>query len=167
VRRPLVFALTPLLLAQIAHADDGAPFVNGGALVGLGLHNTGTGVVVGAEVSAGYLLDDTSQLAGAHRFASAVRMPWFGGYIDVLYDNQLGQGRGSFGPEIGYGLVGVDGGLVVAGPHEGVAARIVLTTSVVAIYARYEHIFNTAGESSFVELGLLLKYPHVFRPRAD
>ena len=166
MRRALALAFTPLL-AHVAHADDGAPFVNGGAVVGLAVHDTGTGGVVGGEISAGYLLEDTSQLAGPHRFASAARMPWFGGYLDILYDSQLGQGRGSFGPEIGYGVVGVDGGLVVGGAHEGVAARIVLTTSVVAIYARYEHVFNTAGESSFVELGVLLKYPHVFRPHAE
>jgi hypothetical protein len=155
--------LTTVALARLAHAD-GAPFVSGGATVGLALHDAGTGAVVGGELSGGWLLLDDDQIAHWHGTATAMRMPWFGGYVDTVYDAKLSQARFSFGPEIGYGPVGFDGGLVAQGPHSGIAARVVLTTAFVTLYARYDHIFDTAGESGFVELGVLLKVPHVFWP---
>lgn len=150
-----------VLLARTA-AADGVPYASGGATVGLAFHDDGTGGVFGGEVSAGYLLVDDDQLAAWKGLTSLVRTPWFGGYVDALYDTKLAQARASFGPEIGYGPIGVDAGIVAIGSHSGITGRIVVTTSVVAFYARYDHVFNTAGETGFFELGVLLKYPHAF-----
>jgi hypothetical protein len=167
-RALVAVAASPLLLVHLAHGDNGgAPYVSGGATVGLALHSAGTGGVFGGEVSAGYLLGDLAQPTDWHGLTRAAAIPWFGGYLDAVYDSQLAQARVTFGPEIGYGLVGLDGGLVVQSSHEGIAARLVVTTGVVAIYARYVHTFDTAGEANFVELGILLKYPHVFWPHAE
>jgi hypothetical protein len=158
-----VVVVAMLAFARIASAD-GVPYAAGGATVGLALHDNGTGAVVGGEVSGGFLLVDSDQLAAWQGLTSLARTPWFGGYIDALYDAKLSQARVSFGPEIGYGPIGIDAGIMAQGSHSGLTGRIVLTTSIVAIYARYDHVFNTAGESGFVELGVLLKYPYAFWP---
>jgi hypothetical protein len=70
--------------------------------------------------------------------------------------------RFSFGPEVGIGPFGIDGGAVIStldGTHGGVTGRFLLTVGVLALYGRVGGIFDSPQEGTFGEIGLLIKAP--------
>jgi hypothetical protein len=88
---------------------------------------------------------------------------WHGGYVDAIYDPRSDMARFSVGPEIGDIIAGVDGGYVLetgrGGTFHGIALRGILTVGIAALFVRVEHLFGDAPDPTFVELGLLLKFP--------
>jgi hypothetical protein len=130
-----------------------------GATLGAALHpgndDAVTGFVLGGEVS-------LTSLEWPCEGFSAEFQPWIGGYVDGLYDFGNGLGRVSTGPELGYGIFGLDGGplLQLEGDdvRMGGQVRFVLTTGFVAFYVRQGFVPD-AGIDRFTELGALLKLP--------
>lgn len=112
--------------------------------------NAARGIVVGPEIS-------------VVNFEDKHRGFWFGAYADALYDTGASQLRLSIGPEAGWALLGVDGGLVLGagngGTHAGVTMRGLLTLGVLAGYVRGGAIFDDK-HTSFAEFGVLLKIPY-------
>lgn len=87
---------------------------------------------------------------------------WYGAYVDAVYDFGADAVRASIGPEAGFMLVGVDGGLVVqrrAGRSAlGVNGRLMLSLAVVHVYVRAGAI-GEVSDGAFSEVGVLLKLP--------
>jgi hypothetical protein len=158
-----------------ARAGDGSfPFVSVGGLLSVGPHEDETGLLVGAEVSAGWFTrfadDDHNHAGDGFRFD----MPaWIGAYGDVVYDSGTGVGRATFGPEVGFLFFGIDGGLAreLGGSDRwGAAVRLSVTFPVsltppmtLSLYGRGVK-WNDAPEED-QELGLLLKYALPFSRR--
>ncbi len=92
---------------------------------------------------------------------SAIR-PIPGAYADLVYDFGSEQPRLSLGPELGYHLLGVDGGLLVAlvddRPTAGITGRTLITFAFVHLYVRGGGGFGERS-FSFIELGVLWKLP--------
>jgi hypothetical protein len=97
--------------------------------------------------------------------ASVVAFPvgdgnWIGGYVDVVHELGNDLTRISVGPEMGFTLVGVDGGLVIQhserGTRYGGAVRPMLSFSFLTVYGRWGWL---ADDERFREIGLLLKFP--------
>jgi hypothetical protein len=81
---------------------------------------------------------------------------WYGGYADALYSAD--HSRLSVGPELGWGYVGIDSGLLVRDDGSmGFAVRPLLTVAVVSGYYRHGRYFDS--DSGFHEAGVLLKWP--------
>lgn len=114
-----------------------------GLSTGASLGN-GAGFYLGGETSAVYL---------------SRSLFWLGGYADAKRDFGGGAWRVSAGPEIGYGVAGVDGGYLVeyAGgkQRQGFAGRAVVGVSAVSLACRV----GALGSDLFAEIGLLLKWP--------
>ncbi len=112
-----------------------------------------TGVLIGAEASVVYfpLPEGT----------------WAGGYVDALYDSGSKKARMSIGPEFGMAFVGIDGGLVIqpgAGKMDlGYQARVLLTFGLFAVYGRWGKLPGLEVDSTFREIGVLLKFPILLR----
>lgn len=138
-----------------ARADAGPKITSGwylpfGFALGLSIHgpNVSNGFFLGGEVSYVYL--------------DVERGFWIGGYVDSLYDFGAEVGRFSVGPEIGYGVFGVDFGYLAQfgdGYRHGTSVRVVLTMAIAAIYGRWGHVFGDVAEHDFGELGFLIKVP--------
>lgn len=77
-------------------------FVAGGPLLGGSIHDDANGLLLGSELSAGWVHVSTPE---ASPF-------WLGAYADGLYDTGPDTGRVSVGPELGYFIAGLDAGLV-------------------------------------------------------
>lgn len=103
-----------------------------------------TNFYVGAEASAVYLWRS---------------LYWLGAYADLSRQVGASAWRMGAGPELGYGLVGVDAGYVLesagSSRRHGFAARAVLGSAPIALVCRG----GTLGGDVFMELGLLLKWP--------
>jgi hypothetical protein len=102
------------------------------------------GFDLGAEVSMAYLWRS---------------LLWLGAYADASRNLTAGTWRMSAGPELGYGVVGVDGGYLVErggqARRRGFAARVLLGGLPVALACRA----GMLGGDAFAEVGLLLKWP--------
>ncbi|MGM0555947.1 MAG: hypothetical protein ACQEVA_06195 [Myxococcota bacterium] len=93
------------------------------------------------------------------------RRVWWGGYLDATYDFAQRGAMATVGPQIGYGLVGLDGGLagrVDTGESPGRTdfgpqARLVITTGFLGIYGRYVYLLD--GRDHLGQAGILLKLP--------
>lgn len=85
--------------------------------------------------------------------------PWGGMYVDALYDSGIKRMLMSFGPELGVGMAGMDGGLAwdPGGKRFGWTARVLLTGSVVDLYLRIGE-FPSSDESRS-EFGVIFKFP--------
>jgi hypothetical protein len=123
-----------------------------GGLTGGGSFGTpGGGGFVGAEVS----------VVRLHKGL------WTGLYVDGMYDFNQGA-IFTAGPEIGYYVAGLDGGVALRlgdqGPEVGGAARALLSLGLFSLYGRYM-IWPTGGELEHVgQVGVLLKIP-LMEPR--
>lgn len=119
---------------------------------------------LGASVAAASHPSSPTALAlGAE--ASVVAFPvgpamWAGGYADLLYEFRNDRTRASFGPELGFTLIGVDGGVVVQssanGTHWGGVVRPMLTIGLLSVFARFGWLED---DERFVEIGALAKFP--------
>ena len=144
------------------------PYLSPGITLGLGTErpNGRNSFIVGGEVSVLSLHDHETCSAG-----SAVNaldwMPderWLGVYLDGVYYTRSGNARFTLGPEVGWNLLGLDGGVVLEDDHgklsPGFAVRGLLTFGYVQLYLR--------GEApGAAEAGLLLKWPFELRHDDD
>jgi hypothetical protein len=104
--------------------------------------------------------------------ASAVKLPgsnflWFGGYMDFVQVLPNRATRLSFGPEAGFGPLGLDAGLL--GEYSGLTGRFnggfqvrgMLTLGVAAFYACMPLLYDAdaRGFRPQTQLGVLLKVP--------
>lgn len=119
--------------------------------------NFGYAATLGNRGPAGVLLG--GEISKAH----LGRTFWYGGYADALYDRDAARTRLSFGPEVGFGVVGLDGGPLVrideGGVRAGVTVRPVLSVGLVSAYVRFGWLPGDARQDTFVEAGVLLKVP--------
>ncbi len=133
-----------------------APWLTGwyapvGLVTGASLHQEAPGgFILGAEQSFVY---QRGPRAGT----------WAGLYVDGLRDFGAGVTRFSLGPEIGYGPVGVDGGVYAERRdgqfRPGFLLRGLVTMGFVSAFVRWGRLFDDLPDRSHVELGLLLKIP--------
>lgn len=148
---------SPLLLCAVlfsseAHAQHGereVTYVSPGITLGAARGD----FVGGGEVSIG------------HADIFYVPIAWYGGYADFVYDTGIDHGRVSFGPQLGVGPIGVDGGPVIATHGRlGGNLRLVMGLPYVMGYVRGTIIDDPRGV--FVgEVGLLMKAPVRLRSR--
>lgn len=157
--RALVIALVAASLAGAradadCHEDEheADPWLSPGITLGLGNDGHGArGFFVGGELSVLELFSTTP--------CSLIPIPdakWIGGYVDGVYYTSDGTARWTIGPEVGWDIFGLDGGLVLRRERgklsTGVAVRGVLTVAYVQVYLRAE-------DSQTEEGGVLLKWP--------
>lgn len=91
--------------ASAARADiDNSLFVAAGPLLGGSIHEGPNGLLIGGELSAGWLRTNPPN--------DETKPFWLGVYADALYDWGSDTGRVSIGPELGYFIFGFDGGVV-------------------------------------------------------
>jgi hypothetical protein len=87
---------------------------------------------------------------------------WIGAYADALYDFGPRAFRTSFGPELGWGPLGFDAGMLLERTESerrvGLVARPLLTLSWVALSGRIGWFFEE--RTTFGEIGLLVKLPN-------
>lgn len=152
---PSALLLALLSLPRAALADEPplsrrlrgvyAPF---GLVTGAALHGSrSNGFVLGAEASLVYFHGARSPL-------------WVGLYADGSRDLGPRVFRASFGPEIGWGFLGLDGGLALEqGGLRAVVARALFTVGLVSAFVRVGRYVGEAPERGYTELGLLLKWP--------
>ncbi|MBW2261049.1 MAG: hypothetical protein JRG91_03670 [Deltaproteobacteria bacterium] len=152
----LVLAAASLVVLSCRAGADAGPKISSGWYLPVGLTLGGSmhadrpnGFVLGAEVSAAHVDVDSGF--------------WYGAYLDALWDFGPDALRFSLGPEIGVGVVGLDGGYL-AEIHgrtykHGFQLRLLLTFSIVAVYGRWGHLFRHPREEDFGELGVLIKFP--------
>ncbi len=87
---------------------------------------------------------------------------WYGGYLDANHDFGASETRLSIGPELGYTVLGLDGGYMLlldggAAKH-ALVVRPVLTLGILSGYFRSGWLLDGQGDW-FGEAGVLLKYP--------
>lgn len=141
------------LVARPAGAEP-RPYLTGwyapaGVVIGASQHPAqSNGLVLGVEQS---LVHQRGPRAG-----------WWGGlYADLLRDFGSSTTRFSAGPELGYGLIGVDGGFVTflqGSADRGVQGRLLFSLGVLSLYGRAGWL-PTGAHPSFTEVGLLIKWP--------
>jgi hypothetical protein len=141
---------------QIDLGDYEGWYVPAGITTGITMQELGDRLgFIGVEVSAVYC--DIG--------ANLLEMRWLGLYADAYWVGKLDQIRFTVGPELGWMVVGLDVGYVgVAtfdgGYTHGMAARIVLTASILAAYFRWDWL---AHARDYGELGILVKFPFRIR----
>jgi hypothetical protein len=93
-------------------------------------------------------------------------MIWYGAYADVIHDYGSDQTRASIGPEVGFMMVGVDGGLLAQLSDEsrvGFTIRPVVTFGVLALYVRHNRFADSLPDNKTWEAGVLIKYVKGFK----
>ncbi|MFB6374640.1 MAG: hypothetical protein ABEN55_16300 [Bradymonadaceae bacterium] len=129
----------------IAVGPQPAWFLMGGPTSGISWQSTGIGGFVGAELS----------VVRLHRSY------WIGAYTDGLYDFGSRAPIVSLGPTIGYGLVGLDGGVGVrfrhGGPEVGPVGRISATAGLFGLFAR--GAYWPRPDEHTLQFGATLKFP--------
>ncbi len=148
--RLLVLATCWLLALPRLAAADAGPKISSGWYLPVGLNLGGAvhadrpdGFLLGAEVSAAHVDVDSGF--------------WYGAYLDALWDFGPDALRFGLGPEIGVGLVGIDGGYL-GEIHDrsythGFQLRLLVTLAIVAAYGRWGHLFRQAQDEDFGEYG--------------
>jgi hypothetical protein len=85
-------------------------------------------------------------------------LSWLGVYVDGVRDFGTDSFRFSAGPELGFGILGVDGGVMISTDADdtraGWTVRGLLTFGIIAAYGRY---IDVRDEPVSGEFGLLLK----------
>lgn len=113
----------------------------GGASFGSG----GAGGFLGAELSVNRLSQAT----------------WSGLYLDGVYDFGRGDVVLTVGPQLGFTVVGLDGGFALRARdgevEPGVAGRLVLSLVAVSLYGRYHYFADTGDHIG--QVGLMFKLP--------
>lgn len=86
-------------------------------------------------------------------------------YGDGYYDIGAKRTYATLGPELGYKIVGIDGGLATRFGAEriewGGTGRVFVTVGVLAIYARYAYFGESLGRNNdnVLQVGALVKLP--------
>jgi len=116
-----------------------------------------TALSVGGGRGPGYVI------GGELSFARLTRAGfWLGLYTDVLWDVHAEALRWGIGPELGWAFIGLDAGVVNEWRGDvhstGGQARLVATVGFVALYARWDLLFEPTVQH-IGEFGLLLKIP--------
>lgn len=138
------------LLARSALADDAAHIGTeaGWQLMG----GLSTGGSFGDLGGSGYLGGELSLNRLSHRW-------WTGLYGDGIYEFGHGAGYFTVGPQLGYAILGVDGGVALRtgddDPAVGFAARGLLALAIVDLYGR-ALVFDDVVQ---VQIGVLIKLP--------
>jgi hypothetical protein len=127
--------------------------------------------VAGYPGVGGALLSD-EKWAAVGVEASAVKLPgsgywWFGGYVDFVQVLPNRASRLSLGPELGFGFVGIDAGLLgeysgLTGTfNAGLQARGMLTLGVFSAYLSAPCLYDSEVRAlrAQVQAGVLLKVP--------
>ncbi len=153
---PFIVALTfaaPAYAQDTAYSfgNDAEAFVLGGLTGGGSFGSPGGGGFVGGEMSLVWLKEGL----------------WGGLYADGLYDFGHSAATVSVGPEIGYALFGLDGGVAFRfgrdgeedSPEIGYHARALLGMGGFALFGRYGIWPNSQTAEHVVQIGLLLKMP--------
>lgn len=148
-------ALVSVLLASFPAQAEPGPWLTGWYApshlqIGVSIHpERANGLVLGVQQSLVYQVGP--------------RASWWGGLSgEVMRDFGPSWTRFSLGPEVGYGVVGVDGGFFAVrrgGQFEGgIQGRVVLTIGVAEVYGR---LGEGMGEERFRfgEVGLALGWP--------
>lgn len=140
-----VRADSPLTIPRGWYISPGLPFA---AVV----RDGGLGFATGAEVS----------VAGYEVIGPPGHGWWTGIYADAVQDFGAKSWRASIGPELGYAVVGVDGGLLLERRdgrlHEGMCIRPLLTIGIISVYGRGGWLPGAAS-AVFGEAGVVLKMP--------
>ncbi|MFP4598663.1 MAG: hypothetical protein ACLFVJ_10455 [Persicimonas sp.] len=115
--------------------------VNGGGSFG----SPGGGGFAGAELSVSRLMSGW----------------WTGAYVDGVYDFGHSAATVTAGPEVGYGVLGLDGGAAARfaadGPDWGPQARLLVTAGVFSVFGRYTYL--TDSDAHIGQAGVLFKLP--------
>lgn len=122
-------------------------------------------VLAGATGGASFGADENGGYLGVE--VSAARMLrgwWYGIYGDALYDFGTAVPSLSFGPEFGYWLLGVDGGVALRPGAQrvvdfGPTVRGMLTLGLFSLYYRRSFWPNAVENRTVSQVGLLLKLP--------
>jgi hypothetical protein len=142
-----------------AQAETTEPFISGGVVLGGAIHaEREDGFLLGGELSAGVISADQSTPS----LASPPR--WVGGYVDVIRDFGSDTTRLSLGPEVGWRFLALDGGVVRElgdDPAWGFTIRPAITVGVATAFVRYTRFGADHVETDHVEIGVLLKLPHI------
>ncbi len=155
-----VFALLSMTHVSLAVADDFS-FLKGNYLP--------FGINFGYTWNDGFAKSDNNTAGpflGAEisfvRFESSAF--WYGAYADFIHQFSDSINRLSFGPEVGFTALGIDGGYVAqfVGGHvqNGIQARILFYAFAGGLYFRGGVLWDEHGnDAQFSEFGVLLKYP--------
>lgn len=127
---------------------ESAWFLMGGAMGGGSFGSPGGGGFAGGELSLAWTRSGV----------------WAGLYGDASYDFGHGATTLTLGPELGWLLLGLDGGLGVRlGRSDqaelGAQVRGLLTLGNVALFGRYGHWPGSARDKHVGQVGVLLKLP--------
>jgi hypothetical protein len=152
--------------AQSDEAFDGFDFGNEtqafvltGLTTGGSFGSLGGGYYLGGEVSAAWLFEGV----------------WGGVYADAAYDFGQGATTVSLGPEVGWMVLGLDGGLAARfgrqpDPELGFHVRGMLALGLFSLYGRYGGWPGAGGVEHVGQVGITLKFPawtsHQGRPVA-
>ena len=152
--------------ASAGDADEQALVVLGGVNLGQARHDETTGFLLGGELSVAF-----THVISDHRWSKADAAPipfgeldpifWGGLYADVTRDFAADFTRMSIGPELGFTMLGVDGGLLAQLGDDnrfGWTVRPVLTIGVISLYWRHGQFRDEMPNASFNEIGVLLKW---------
>jgi hypothetical protein len=155
MKRATAIALSmATLLSSAAAFGDAIPKVNPGWRLPVGLW---TAVGVHTDATDGFVGGVEASFVHTDR-----DYDWWGFYADAVRDFASERTRLSIGPEIGDGILGIDGGYVVELGGErvrhGFAIRPLLSVGIIMIGGRIVH-FDAREEETLGEIGLLFKFP--------
>jgi hypothetical protein len=155
-RRAFAVACCSIVMSPaLARAEDPPPFTIGGQPAWYLL-----GGVTGGYTVAG--VDHRGGFVGLELSLARLREDHYvGGYADGYYDFGVDGMYASTGLELGWKLIGVDGGVALRAAGEtavGATARLVVSAGVFALYARYAH-FAADRDSDVFQVGAMLKLP--------
>ncbi len=136
---------SPWTIARGWYVSPGLPFA-------LSVRDGQAGLATGVEVS----------VAGYETIGRPGHGWWTGLYADALRDAGSSSSRLSMGPELGRGVLGVDGGYVLERAHgrsfHGACVRPLLSLGFAILYGRVGWVPH-APKPIVAEAGLLLKVP--------
>lgn len=86
---------------------------------------------------------------------------WFGAYVDGIYDFGQSAALVTAGPQLGYTLLGLDGGVAArfgdGGPEWGPQARLMISAGFFSLYGRYAYLLDT--DEHLGQAGVMFKLP--------
>ncbi len=135
--------------ADFAFGNEVQSFVLTGLTTGGSFGSHGGGYYLGGEVSAAWLFEGV----------------WGGVYADAAYDFGQGATTVSLGPEVGWMVLGLDGGLAARfgrqdDPELGFHVRGVVALGLFSLYGRYGGWPGAGGALEHVgQVGITLKLP--------
>jgi hypothetical protein len=159
VTRGALAALVVTFLPRVGHAAEEPAFSIGPRSAWYLLGGVTTGDTMVARERGGYVGGEASlvRLGGAGRFA--------GVYGDGYHDVGAGRTYATAGVELGYKLVGIDGGVATRlggdRPEWGPTGRLFFGVGIVSVYGRYAHFVESLGTSNanVLQVGALVKIP--------